>query len=107
MYSRTSPMFWSKFYREFRCTRCGSDAGYQSRPRNLLEKYLAPLFYLRPVRCGDCYGRSLRPMSVPLFKKREAVVIDHELAITAMDTPIRKEPDKQTSEPPPKRARIA
>ena len=107
MYSRTSPTFWSRFFSEFRCTHCGSDAGYQSRPRNLLEKYVAPVLCLRPVRCGDCYRRCLRPMSVPLLRKREAVVIDHELAITSLDTPILKEPDQQTSEPPPKRARIA
>ena len=107
MYSPTSPTFWNKFFKEFRCTNCGSDAGYQSRPRNLIEKYLAPVLYLRTVRCGDCYRRSFRPISVPLLHKRKPVVVDHELAINALEAAIRKEPDKETSEPPAKRARIA
>lgn len=46
-------------------------------------------------------------MSVPLLKKRKAVVIDHEQAIESLDASIRKESDKETSDPPAKRARIA
>jgi hypothetical protein len=107
MYSPTSPTFWSTFFREFRCTGCGSTAGYESRPRNFLERFLAPILYLRTVRCGDCYRRSLRPFSVPLHKKRKAIVVDHEQAITSLDAAIRKEPDKEPSETPAKRARIA
>lgn len=106
MYSPTSPS-WTMFFREFRCTRCGSDAGYESRPRNFVERYMAPVFFLRTVRCGGCYGRSFRPMSVPLLKKRKPMVIDHEQAITSLDSAIRKEPDKETSESVTKRARIA
>jgi hypothetical protein len=107
MYSRLSPSFWDRFFREFRCTNCGSDAGYRSRPRNFIERYLAPILYLRTVRCGDCYRRSFRPLSVPLHEKRKAIVIDHEQAITSLDATLQKEPDKEPSEPPAKRARIA
>ena len=44
----------------FRCRRCDSEGGYRSRSRNLLEKYLLLLLYLRPVRCKHCHGRSYR-----------------------------------------------
>jgi hypothetical protein len=45
---------------EFHCWRCGSDEICRSRSRNLLEKYLLPLFRLSPVRCANCYKRSYR-----------------------------------------------
>jgi len=107
MYSRISPEDWHGFFREFRCANCGSDAGYASRPRNFLEKYLAPFLFLRMVRCGDCYRRSVRPISVPLLEKRKAVVVDHELAINRLEATLHEEPPKQTVEPEAKRARIA
>ena len=107
MYSRSSPSDWNGFFREFRCRHCGSDAGYRSRPRSFLEKYLAPALFLRPVRCGDCYRRTLRPVSVPLREKRKAVVVDHEQAITSLDATLRVEPPKETASPAAKRARIA
>jgi hypothetical protein len=46
--------------RRFQCRRCGSGEGYRSRSRNLFEKYVLPVFLLRPVRCGQCYRRSYR-----------------------------------------------
>jgi hypothetical protein len=107
MYSRISPKNWDGFFREFRCANCGSDAGYASRPRNFLERYLARIVFLRAVRCGDCYRRSLRPISVPLLEKRKAVVVDHELAINSLEATLHKEPPKETVQPKAKRARIA
>lgn len=41
----------------YRCRDCGSELGFRSRRRNLAERYLLPLFLLRPVRCGDCFHR--------------------------------------------------
>jgi len=107
MYSRISPHSLSGFFREFRCTYCGSDAGYESRPRNFFETYLARLVGLRTVRCGDCYRRSLRPTSVPLLERRKAIVVDHELAINSLDATLHKEPSKETPPPAAKRPRIA
>jgi hypothetical protein len=107
MYTRTRPNFWNTFFREFRCSHCGSDAGYPSRPRNFLEKYLAGMIFLRPVRCGDCYRRSLRPTSVPLREKHKPLVVDHERAITSLEATLCKEPPKETSETTAERARIA
>jgi hypothetical protein len=107
MKSRTSPTFLNTFFeKEFRCTTCGSGAGYHSRPRNALER-VAPIFGLQMVRCGDCYRRSFRPASIKLLQKREAAVINHDLAIASLDAALRKEPDKQTSDTPAKPARIA
>jgi hypothetical protein len=107
MSPRISSSFFSGFFQEFRCRHCGSDAGYHSRPRNFVEKYLAPIIFMRKVRCGDCYRRSYRPLSVPLREKHKAPVVDHELAITSLDATLRKEPAKETVQPPSNRARIA
>lgn len=107
MSSQTSSDFWATYFREFRCAHCGSDAGYPSRPRNFVEKYFAPLLLLRKVRCGDCYQRSYRPVTVHLRKRHAPPVINHELAVTSLEATLRSEPAKETPEPAPKRARIA
>jgi hypothetical protein len=107
MYSRMSLMFWATFFREFRCSNCGSDAGYPSRPRSFVEKYLAPILFLRKVRCGDCYRRFYRPVSIPLREKHKPLVVDYESAIHTLEAAPNKEPTEETEQPPSKRARIA
>jgi len=42
----------------FRCSECGHDESYRSRPRGTFEKYLLPVLMLRPVRCERCYRRT-------------------------------------------------
>ena len=49
---------WNPFRAEFNCRGCGGHDAYRSRPRNLFERYLLPVFFLRPVRCDRCYLRS-------------------------------------------------
>jgi len=49
---------------KFRCWHCGSIDGYASRARTSFEKYLLPTILLRPVRCGQCFRRSYRPLCV-------------------------------------------
>jgi hypothetical protein len=44
--------------KQYRCPDCGGFEGYRSRRRNLLEKYIFPIFMLQPVRCMNCYRRS-------------------------------------------------
>ena len=39
MYAFSSPGFWLRFFREFRCPYCGSLDGYVSRPRTRFERY--------------------------------------------------------------------
>ncbi len=41
----------------YRCRDCGSDVGFQSRRRTFSERYVLPLFLLKPVRCGECFRR--------------------------------------------------
>ena len=45
------------FSKQYQCPDCGSFEGNRSRRRNLLEKYILPLFLLQPVRCMNCYRR--------------------------------------------------
>jgi hypothetical protein len=65
------------------------------------------LLFLRTVRCGDCYRRSVRPICVPLLEKRKAIIVDHELAINSLDAALHTEPKKETAQSTPKRPRIA
>jgi len=46
--------------KQFRCGDCGSLHGFRSRPRTAFEKYLLPVFLLRPVRCAKCFRRDYR-----------------------------------------------
>jgi hypothetical protein len=50
----------------FRCRDCGSSAGFHSRPRTLVERYVLPVFLLQPVRCGDCFRRDYRLVFTPV-----------------------------------------
>ena len=44
----------------YRCRDCGSEVGFRSRRRTLTERFILPLFFLRPVRCGECFRRDYR-----------------------------------------------
>jgi hypothetical protein len=44
--------------KQYQCPDCGGFEGCRSRRRNLLEKYMLPLFMLQPVRCVNCYRRT-------------------------------------------------
>lgn len=50
----------SPFSQPFVCRECGSEMGFRSRRRTLMERYLLPLFLLQPVRCGECFRRDYR-----------------------------------------------
>jgi hypothetical protein len=67
----SSQTFWSRFFKEFRCSRCGSQDGFVSRPRNLFERYALPFLAMRAARCGDCYHRSYHASRVPLLPHPE------------------------------------
>jgi len=56
----------------FQCQDCGGFNGYRSRPRNLTEKYILPMLLLRPVRCGDCFRRSLQTVFVQVRERQES-----------------------------------
>src|SRR5882724_6431472 len=58
------------FDRLFECRSCGSFDGYASRPRTFAERYVLPLLFLRPVRCGRCFSRSLRSRWVSVHRQQ-------------------------------------
>ncbi len=58
--------------RLFECKDCGGFNGYRSRPRNFREKFLLPLLFRRPVRCGDCYRRTYQSVLIPVRPRRES-----------------------------------
>ena len=51
---------WFQEQAEFRCLDCGSEIGFRSRRRTFSERYILPLFFLQPVRCGECFRRDYR-----------------------------------------------
>jgi hypothetical protein len=107
MFTFIRPRVWALFFTEFRCHHCGGHEGYVSRPRNPLERYgLRPLF-LRPVRCGDCYRRSWRPVTVPLLPRQDAIRFDAEEMVASAQADDRKETQKETRPQPEDRQRIA
>ena len=57
--------------RQFQCEDCGSQHGYRSRPRSLTEKYIMPVFGLRPVRCADCFRRTYEWIFVQVRERHE------------------------------------
>ncbi len=46
------------FLSEFCCPDCGHPMAFYSRRRTFAEKYILPVFLLRPLRCADCFRRS-------------------------------------------------
>ncbi len=55
--------FWRSF-KHFQCRDCGSELGFRSRRRTLLERYILPLLLLHPVRCGECFHRDYRSIFI-------------------------------------------
>jgi hypothetical protein len=56
-------------YFQFRCRDCSSEVGFRSRRRSLLERYVLPLFLLKPVRCGECFRRDYRLIFTPVRER--------------------------------------
>lgn len=105
MYAFSSPAFWVRFFSEYRCHHCGSGEGYVSRPRTLFEKHGLRWMFLRTARCGDCYRRSYRPLSVSLLPRPEPVRFDARAML--LPSAERKVAQAETSAPAEKHQRIA
>jgi uncharacterized membrane protein len=43
--------------RPYRCSMCGGEEGFRSRPRTLVERFVLPVFLLKPTRCAECFNR--------------------------------------------------
>ncbi|MGC2194379.1 MAG: hypothetical protein WA628_06870 [Terriglobales bacterium] len=107
MFAFAQPRFWALFFTEFCCSHCGSRDGYVSRSRNFFEKYALGSLHLRPVRCGDCYRRSWRPLGVRLLPRMDAMQFDAEAMVASAKAEERKETQKETQDPREERQRIA
>jgi hypothetical protein len=68
--ARNSPdKSWFQRYLEFHCNDCGSDSAFRSRRRTFTERYLLPIFLLKPVRCTECFRRDYRLLFVPVKER--------------------------------------
>jgi hypothetical protein len=56
-------------FMQFQCSDCGSLHGFRSRPRTVTERYLLPIFLLRPVRCAKCFRRDYRIVFLPVSER--------------------------------------
>ncbi len=66
MTRNSAGQFWFQNPFEFRCPDCGSGTGFRSRSRTFTERFLLPIFLLRPVRCTECFRRDYRMLFVPV-----------------------------------------
>ena len=107
MLSLANPSLWASFFREYKCYHCGSQEGYASRPRNFVERVCLRSLFLQPVRCGDCYQRSWRPVNVPILPRKDLMRFDAEAMVASAQAADRKETKKETSSPPEDRQHIA
>lgn len=60
MARNSSDQSWFQSLLSFHCDDCGCDSGFQSRRRNFTERFLLPIFLLRPARCAECFRRDYR-----------------------------------------------
>jgi hypothetical protein len=60
---------WFQKYLVFHCDDCGSDTAFRSRRRTFSERYLLPIFLLKPVRCAECFRRDYRLLFIPVKER--------------------------------------
>lgn len=97
MPSPVRPSLWFTFFKEYRCYNCGGREGYASRPRNFIEQFCLKPLFLQPVRCGDCYQRSWRPVNVSVLPRKDPMVFDAEAMVASAQAADRKETKKETT----------
>ena len=74
MVRRSPDQPWFQHYFEYYCRDCGCDTAFRSRRRTLTERYLLPIFLMKPVRCAECFRRDYRLVFVPVKERvRETV----------------------------------
>ncbi len=69
MVKNSPDQLWFQKYLEFHCNDCGSDTGFRSRRRTFTERYLLPVFLLKPVRCAECFRRDYRWLFMPVKER--------------------------------------
>jgi hypothetical protein len=70
----SSDQLWFQRFFEYYCDDCGSETAFRSRRRTFTERYLLPVFFLKPVRCSECFRRDYRLLLVPV-KERIPVAV--------------------------------
>jgi len=53
----------------YKCVDCGSEVGFRSRRRTLIERVILPFLLMRPVRCGECFRRDYRLIFTPVHDR--------------------------------------
>jgi hypothetical protein len=82
--AKSSPeQVWFQRYLEFHCDDCGSDVGFSSRRRTFTERYLLPLFLLRPVRCAECFRRDYRLVFMPVRDRLSQVPVKPPVSVSS------------------------
>jgi len=85
--SKSSPdQVWFQRYLEFHCDDCGSETGFRSRRRTFTERYILPLFLLRPVRCAECFRRDYRLIFMPVRERLSETVSKQQVSATGSHT---------------------
>jgi hypothetical protein len=64
----------------FHCSDCGCEVGFRSRRRTFTERFILPLFLLKPVRCGECFRRDYRLIFMPVKNRLSVASGLHPLA---------------------------
>jgi hypothetical protein len=83
---RSPDQTWFQQYLAFHCDDCGSDTGFHSRRRTFSERYLLPVFFLKPVRCAECFRRDYRLLFVPVKERLPEAI---RKAVPAVQRPDR------------------
>lgn len=66
--------------RPYRCTECGKDIAFRSRPRTFAERYILPLILMQPVRCAECFRRDYRSIFTSVYEHHGSASIDRKAA---------------------------
>jgi hypothetical protein len=64
----------------YECADCGGSDAYRSRRRTVLEKFVLPLFLLKPVRCVNCFRRSSVSLFVHARPRERRAEVKHHVA---------------------------
>ena len=68
------------FRNKYQCPDCGGSDAYRSRRRSFLEKYVLPLFLLKPVRCANCFRRTSVSMFLRVREREQRPVVKSQAA---------------------------
>ncbi|MGH9493503.1 MAG: hypothetical protein ACRD3B_00795 [Candidatus Sulfotelmatobacter sp.] len=77
----------SLLFPPYSCHDCGSEVGFRSRRRTLVERYILPALLLRPVRCGECFRRDYRLIFTAV---RDRVMVIPRLVATKTSPPTKR-----------------